>query len=237
MPSRWRRGKERKNMVEEALKQRSTAWRKRRLGCVTASRFSDVLTKPQTKGAEWSKTAESYMIEKLAELITCVPADNFTSAPTRWGTEWEAEAFDRAIPVIEKEFGRDLARPEGNFAFIEHETEPYIGCSPDGIIGDDGLLEIKAPYNPTNHLRTVMTGEMPDKHNAQVQGSLWVTGRMWYAFCSFDPRVEASGMNPLLVVKVMRDEQYIQKELAPKVLKFRDWLLSEYSKLAQKPPF
>jgi hypothetical protein len=224
-------------MTEEILKQRSTQWRRKRLGVVTASRFHDVLTKPREKGAEWSKTAESYLLEKLAELITCQPSDNFTSAPTRWGTEWEAEAFERAIPVIEERFGAKLERPEGEFAFIEHPTESHVGCSPDGIIGDDGLLEVKAPWNPVNHLRTIRSGEMPEGHNAQVQGSLFITGRMWYAFCSFDPRVKASGIDPLFVCKVMRDERYIQQELAPKVLKFRDMLLEEYNKMAAKPIF
>lgn len=224
-------------MTEETLKQRSTAWRKRRLGVVTASRFHDVLTKPREKGAEWSKTAETYLLEKLAELITCHPSDNFTSAPTRWGTEWEDEAFQRAIPVIEERFGERLDRPVGEFAFIEHPTESHIGCSPDGIIGDTGLLEIKAPYCSVNHLRTVVSGEMPDGHNQQIQGSLWVTGRTWYGFCSFDPRVEASGLDPLFVLKIMRDEQYIQKELAPKVLRFRDRLLDKYRSMVPKAIF
>ena len=215
----------------EPLKQRTTEWRKRRLGVVTASRFHDVLTKPREKGAEWSKTAEAYLLEKLAELLTCQPSDTFTSAPTRWGSEWEDEAFQRAIPIIEKKFGAKLDRPEGEFAFIEHPTESHIGCSPDGIIGDDGLLEIKAPYNSAVHLRTMMSKEMPEVHNAQVQGSLFITGRMWYAFCSFDPRMQASGVDPLVTIKIMRDERYITQELAPRVLKFRDRLLAEYKKL------
>lgn len=222
---------------EQPLKQRTTRWRRRRLGVVTASRFHDVLTKPREKGAEWSKTAESYLLEKLAELLTCTPADTFTSAPTRWGTEWEEEAFGRAIPVIEERFGAKLERPEGDFAFIEHPTESHIGCSPDGVIGDEGLAEIKCPWNPVNHLKTVRSGEMPEGHMAQTMGALWITGRKWYAFCSFDPRVAASGMDPLFVTKVFRDEAYIQKELAPRVLKFRDMLLAEYNKMAAKPIF
>lgn len=224
------------------LQQRSTVWRMRRCGVVTASRFSDIMTQPRTKAAqyagEWSETAKAYLLEKLAELLTGQPADRFQSAPTKWGTEWEAEAFEKAVPVVAERFGCAIGRPEGQFAFIEHHSEPAIGCSPDGVIGDDGLLELKCPWNPLNSLRTVLSGAMPEKHEAQVQGSLWCTGRRWYAFCSYDPRFERSGVDPLFVARVERDDSYIDRELAPRVLRFRDLLLEEHARLTGgKAPF
>jgi hypothetical protein len=224
------------------MKQRDVLWRKARCGVVTASRFSDVITQPRTKEAryngEWSETAKSYMLEKLAELLTGIPADRFQSAPTKWGTEYEAEAFGLALPVIAERFGCEVQRPEGQFAFLQHPTEEMIGCSPDGAIGDDGLLEIKCGYSPTTHLRTIMSGTMPDKHCEQTQGSLWVSGRQFYIFASYDPRMNGTGVDPLFVCKVERDDAYIDNELAPKVLAFRDWLLSEYERLTGgKAPF
>jgi len=201
-----------------------------RAGSCTASRFKDIMTKPREKGAFWSKTAESYMIEKVTELRICAPLDNFTSAPTRWGTEWEEEAFKAAIPVVEKLLGKTIEKPEGKNAFIEHPTEPYIGCSPDGIIGEEGLLECKCPYNAGVHTATILAGEMPEKHEAQTQGALWITNRKFYIFASFDPRVRASGADPLFWVRVERDEEYIQ-ELAERVIKFRDWVLETYARI------
>jgi len=221
------------------LKQRSTEWRRLRLGDVTASRFGDVLTKPRTKAEEWSKTAESYLNELLSELIHCVPGDKWRSDATDWGTAQEPEAFARAIPAIEAVFHQSLDMPVGEFAYIHHPTEPYIGCSPDGIIGDDGLLELKCPYNGAKWIaakRRRLT--LPKENLAQVQGQLWVTGRKWTAFCYFDPRVQASGLDPLFIVWVERDAEYIEKTLAPRVLSFRDYLRSEYDRLVNnKEPF
>ena len=171
------------------------------------------------------------MMEKLSELITGIAGDTFHSEPTRWGMEHEAEARERAIPLISERFGCTVELPEGKNAFILHPTEANIGCSPDGIIGEDGLLEVKCGWNPVTHVRTVYEGKMPEKHVEQIQGSLWVTGRRWYAFCSFDPRVEKSGMDPLFLCRVERDDPYINGILAPRVILFRDWVQNEYSRI------
>lgn len=243
------------------MKQRDHQWRQARLGDVTASRFKDVLTPPRTKAAreagQWSRTAEGYMEEKLAELIHCQPADVWRADATDWGTANEPNAFEASIPVIEERFGEKLSLPVDDFAYIHHPTEPHIGCSPDGIIGDEGLGEIKCYYNGAKWIaakrkldaierrmadvsRTPAVEKMraevllPPEHKPQVQGQLWVSERKWCAFCVFDPRVAASGLDRLLVVKVERDDEYIDNILAPKVIEFRDWLLSEYHALLGK---
>lgn len=191
------------------------------------------------KESHWSATAESYLDQKLAELIHCVPADKWTSAPTDWGTENEPHAFELSIPVIKEHFGEDLSLPVDDHAYIHHISEPFIGCSPDGIIGDDGLLEIKCPYDGSKWIRMYRRGlRLPKEYIPQVQGSLWVTGRQWYAFVYFDPRVTNSGLDPLLVKKVERDDHYINTVLAPRVTKFRDWLREEYEAIVKtKEPF
>ena len=225
------------------MKQRDNSWRKIRLGEVSASRFRDVLTAPRAKAAraagEWSASAESYLDEKLAELIHCVPADVWRSDATDWGTANEPHAFQAAIPVIRERFGEELSLPENEFAYLHHATESGIGCSPDGVIGDDGLLELKCPYNGAKWIAAKRRGLiLPAENAAQVQGQLWVAGREWCAFCYFDPRVIASGLDPLLTIKVERDNDYIDNVLAPRIIAFRDWLRSEYEILiGESGPF
>lgn len=221
------------------MKQRDNEWRQARLGDVTASRFKDVLTSPRAKAAreagQWSQTAESYMEEKLSELIHCQPADVWRADATDWGTANEPEAFKASIPVIEERFGEKLSLPEGEFAYIHHPTEPHIGCSPDGVIGDDGWCEIYCPYKGANWIAMKRNGiAIPRAKVSQIQGGMWCTGRNWYVFCAFDPRVKASGLDPLLVMRVERDDEYIDNILAPRVIAFRDWLLEEYHVLLGK---
>jgi len=190
------------------------------------------------KKTHWSATAESYLNEKLAELIHCKPADVWKREATDWGMINEPHAFEAAIPVIESTFGEKLSLPENEFAYIHHPTEPGIGCSPDGIIGEDGLIEIKCPFNGAKWIAMGRRGLiLPAEHVPQVQGSLWVTGRSWYVFCYFDPRVKASGLDPLLHVRIERDDAYINDLLAPRILAFRDYLTAEYEKLIRKGPF
>src|SRR5690606_3365499 len=91
--------------------------------------------------------------------------------------------------------------------FIVHPALPYIGCSPDGLIGDDGMHQIKCPQNAAVHIDT-LTGGMPEEHMPQVQAELFVTGRAWSDFVSFDPR-----MPPHLRLyreRVQRDEAFIK---------------------------
>lgn len=228
-------------MSDTILKQRTPEWRQLRCGDVTASRFRDIMTRPKTKAAqnsgEWSETAKRYMEEKLAELTTCVPNRGFTSTQTDWGIEHEQKAFPLAKERLEQEYGTQVFLPEGDLAYFHHPAEPMIGCSPDGAIGDDGLLEIKCPYNAAISIRTRLEGFMPENHVDQVQGSLWITGRKWYGFVSFDPRLAASGMDPLFVHRVERDDDYILTELAPRVLAFRNEMLLVYKKLVPAAPF
>ncbi len=218
------------------MKQRDNEWRQARLGAVTASRFKDVLTSPRTKAAReaggWAQTAESYLDEKLAEMIHCQPSDVWRSDATDWGTANEPNAFEAAIPVIERLFEERLSLPEGEFAYIHHPSEPHIGCSPDGIIGDDGLLELKCPYSGAKWIAARRSGLiLPAEHVPQVQGELWCARRKWCAYCWYDPRVKASGLDPLLTITVKRDDEYIDTVLAPRVIEFRDWLLAEYHTL------
>ena len=93
-----------------------------------------------------------------------------------------------------------------------------VGCSPDGLIDQDGMLEIKCPTS-TTHVEYLEAKNLPSKYRAQVQGQLWVSGRQWCDFVSFDPRMP--GNLQLLIVRVQRDEDYI-KTLKTEVTKFME---------------
>ncbi len=190
------------------------------------------------KKTAWSQTAETYLNEKLTELLTGQPHDTWGSDATDWGTANEPHAFEAAIPVISAMFFTPLLLPEGEFAYIHHATEPGIGCSPDGLIGDDGLAEIKCPYNCAKWVAAKRKGLiLPPEYVPQVQGQLWVCGRKWCAFCYFDPRVAASGLDPLLWIRIERDNDYIDNVLAPRVIAFRDYLKAEHVAMVGKAPF
>jgi hypothetical protein len=97
----------------------------------------------------------------------------------QWGTEQEPAAraaYERVTGTSVEETG-----------FVAHDTL-LAGCSPDGLVDWDGLIEIKCPYNSANHIETLLRG-MPDEHIPQVQGQMWITGRQWCDFVSFDPRM------------------------------------------------
>jgi len=142
--------------------QGSPEWKAARLGFCTASRFADVLTEPRSKAdkeaGRLSATAETYMLALLGEYLTNLPADDYQSPAMRWGTEWEAEARS----VYEDTMDCDV----DTTGFVHHPTIPKVGCSPDGLIGTDGLLEIKAPFTTNEHVRTALSLEVPEQYFA-----------------------------------------------------------------------
>jgi hypothetical protein len=179
-----------------------------------------------------SATAETYLDELVAEMMTGQPIIRAENAAMRWGTDWESSAREAAMPIILEKFGHDVRLPDGEWAFIKHRDEDGIGCSPDGIVGDDGLCEIKCPYNSANHVCSLRNPEyFATRHKAQIQGSLWVTGRQRYYLVSYDHRFKDYA---LWVSHVDRDEEYID-EMAAKVCRFRDRVLEVYRQLVGSP--
>lgn len=174
--------------------QGSAEWFSDRCGKATASRFKDVMAKLRN-GAP-AKSRDDYMWELVIERITGTPADHYTNAAMLWG--------------MENEMGARMAYEAHSGAMVEsaglvlHPTIPNCGGSPDGLIGDDGGLEIKCPFNSAIHLQTVLDG-MPEDHVYQVQGNMAVTGRAWWDFVSFDPRLP-DGLS-LYVQRIERNEE------------------------------
>jgi hypothetical protein len=115
--------------------------------------------------------------------------------------------------------------------FIDHPLLPWVGCSPDALVGFDGILEIKCPYNTTNHLQTILNGRVPDEYEAQVHGNMWVTGRKWCDYVSFDPRVKDVGLS-FFVLRVERDDNYIE-DIAEAVQRFLSQLDIRMNKLTK----
>jgi len=191
--------------IIETCEQGSDAWHKIRLGKITASRVKDVLTKG--RGTSPSKTAESYMMELIAEILTGNSKPFFENDAMRWGTETEPQA--RAMYAVNNDFV-DVKE----VAFVEHNEQ--VGISPDGLIGDDGLLEIKCP-NTTTQLKRALSDDYSADYKAQIQMQLWVTEREWCDFLSFDPRLDCEA--GYLQQRVFRDEEYIE-EMKTKVYAF-----------------
>jgi len=185
--------------------QRTEEWLKDRVGHCTASRFSDVLAKIKSGEAEGRR---KYRIQLVTERLTGNPTTGYQNAAMQWGTQTEPEArmaYEAHTGVIVNETG-----------FIKHPSIAWCGASPDGLIGDDGMLELKCPES-TTHLEWMEHGKAPSKHLPQIQGQMAVTGRRWVDFASYDPRFP-EGLQ-LFVVRVPRDDAYI-KTLESEVMDF-----------------
>tara|TARA_R110000787_G_scaffold284191_1_gene397659 strand:- start:1439 stop:2065 length:627 start_codon:yes stop_codon:yes gene_type:complete len=202
--------------IIETCEQGSIEWLSLRLGKITASRVKDVLTKG--RGTSPSKTAESYMMELIAEILTGNSKPFFENDAMRWGTETEPQA--RAMYAVNNDFV-DVKE----VAFVEHNEQ--VGISPDGLIGDDGLFEAKCP-NTTTQLKRALSDSYSSDYKAQIQMQLWVTEREWCDFVSFDPRLNCGAS--YLQERVYRDEEYIS-DMKIKVYAFVDEMNARIKKI------
>jgi len=180
-------------------------WHALRLGKVTASKVADVVAKTKTG---YAATRANYAAQLITERLTGLPTEGFTNAAMQWGTETEPEAraayeFNRAETVVE-------------VAFVLHPTIGDSGASPDGLVGDDGLLEIKCPTTAT-HLETLLGGSVPGKYVTQMMWQMACTGRQWVDFVSYDPRMPESMR--FFCQRVQRDDAMIA-ELEREVISF-----------------
>jgi putative phage-type endonuclease len=184
------------------MEQGTTEWFAARLGKVTASRLSDVNMKKTTAGYQ------NYKAQLIAERLTGTPPDSFSSAAMQWGTDQEPNAraaysFLHSVEVDE-------------IGFVDHPRLEWSGASPDGLVGNDGLVEIKCP-NTATHIATLEGGNIQGKYALQMQWQMACTERAWCDFASFDPRLPVEMQ--LHVVRVERDDELI-KELEEKTAAF-----------------
>lgn len=177
--------------------QGTEAWANLRRGKVTASRVADVYAR--TKSGYGASRA-NYMAELIAERLTGVTAPSFTNAAMQWGTDKEPDArsayeFSHACEVVE-------------IGFVEHPTIAMTGASPDGLIGKDGMVELKCP-NTATHIDTLLGEPIPAKYITQMQWQMNCAGRKWCDFVSYDPRLPETMR--LFVQRVPRDSAFIIK--------------------------
>ena len=192
-------------MSYQDIEQGSDAWRKIRLGKVTASRVHDVTARIKSG---WAASRANYAAALIAERLTGTVHATYTNGAMEWGTDTEPQA--RAA----YEFHTDTDVEQ--IAFVDHPSICMSGCSPDGLIGSDGLLEIKCP-NTATHIATLLSAVPDKKYVLQVQWQMACTGRKWADLASFDPRLPPEMQ--LSVTRVDRDTDCI-RELEIEVLKF-----------------
>lgn len=197
------------------FEQGGAEWFEVRRGIVTASEFDAVLAKGR-KAGEPSKTRRTYMYKLAGERLTGAPMEHYSNGYMERGHQME----DEARAWYELVTGSVVDR----IAFVRCDIR-QAGASPDGIVGTDGLIEIKTKA-PHLQIEVLETGALPSEHIAQVQGLLWITGRAWVDFVSY-----FTGMPPFKI-RVSRDEDFIAKlaaevadfnaELAALVAKYRE---------------
>ena len=180
--------------------QGSESWHRVRAGIPTASEFHTVLAKGRD-GKSPSLTRKTYLYKLAGEIITGEPAESYSNAHMERGKEMEGAA---------REY----------YAFLE-DVEPELvgfitngpkGCSPDALVGEDGMLEIKTKL-PHLQIECMFREDVPPEHKAQCQGALWVAEREWIDFVSYWPK-----MKPV-IRRMHRDEAYI-RDLAAAVAAF-----------------
>ena len=181
------------------------AWFEQRLGNVTASRISDLMAK--TKSG-YSTSRMNYMSQLVVERLTGTREESYTSAAMQWGIETEAQARE----VYEGLTGT-LVFDAG---FVLHPTIERSGASPDGLVGKEGLLEIKCP-NTATHIKTLLGSTIDRKYLLQMQWQMACTDRQWADFVSFDPRMP-EGLK-IMCERVERDTALIQ-EIETEIVSF-----------------
>ena len=176
--------------------QGTNEWKECRVGKVTASRVADVVAK--TKSG-YSASRDNYMAQLVCERLTGKPAESFSNAAMQWGTETEPlarAAYEAKMNVLVDEVG-----------FIDHPSIVNSGASPDGLVGADGLIEIKCP-NTATHIDTLLSQTVPKKYADQIFWQMACTGRDWCDFVSYDPRLPSDLQ--LFIKRIPRDDKYIQ---------------------------
>lgn len=183
--------------------QGSEDWFRHRMGIPTASEFSTVMAKG--RGGAESKTRSKYLRQLAGELITGEPMETYQNQYMDRGKEMEPELRGMYCMLANCD-----VRQTG---FLRNSRK---GCSPDGLIGDDGMLEIKSQA-PHLLIETILSGDVPPEHKAQLQGNLWVAERAWIDIC-----IGYRGMPPV-IKRITRDEVYI-KTLSDEVDRFLEEL-------------
>jgi putative phage-type endonuclease len=198
------------------VEQGSPEWFAQRCGKATASRISDIVAKTKTG---YSTSRANYMAQLVVERMTNQVAESYSNAAMEWGVE--NETFARA--AYEAKTGNMVDQ----VGAIDHPSIPMSAASPDGLVGDDGCLEIKCP-NTATHIETLLGDEIAKKYHDQMMWQMACTGRKWCDFVSFDSRMP-KGLQ-LFIRRIHRDDELI-KNLENEVKNFLEELDIKIEKL------
>ena len=176
------------------MEQRSPEWFAARAGRITGSAFDDAMN--VLKSGEAGANRKNLIARLAVERLTGECADTFQNDAMRRGIELEAEA----CAAYEAETGEIVE----HVAFVPHPGYAFVGVSPDGLIGSDGLVEFKCPASMHKHLSALQCGDHSTEYRWQLQGQLWVTGRSYVDAVSYDPRFP-DGLR-LAITRITRDE-------------------------------
>lgn len=202
------------------MQQQTDEWYAARLGKVTASRVADVMAKTKS-GASASR--KNYMTQLLCERLTGKQEESFSNAAMQRGNDLE--------PVARANYMLETGEIVQEVGFIDHPTIKYFGASPDGLIGNDGLIEIKCP-NTATHLETLKNRKPDNKYIIQMQVQMACTGRKWCDFVSYDDRLPED--LAYICLRINRDDDHIaeiEKEVSEFLLELKD-TITELHKLA-----
>lgn len=163
------------NAIE--CEQGSAEWFQARLGCLTASRVADAIAKLKRKDTE-AMARHDLRLELACERITGKVSEHYIS-------QWMEQGIERE-PIARVEYGIRNGLDVETIGFVYHPTIKWAGCSPDGLVGDDGLIELKCPKVET-HLEYLLEDKLPDRYLPQMLWQLACTGRQWNDFVSYHP--------------------------------------------------
>lgn len=179
------------------MEQRSPEWFAQRRGKVTASRIGDILA--TIRNGNWAASRKHYAAELVTERLTGKDPEPFTNEWIEWGQEQEGPARE----AYTKRTGNEVIET----GFVEHPRIADAGASPDGLVGDEGLIEIKCPTTAT-HIEILLNGEINEKYRLQMLWQMACTGRKWCDFVSFDPRLPEDMQ--LFIKRVHRNDKEIK---------------------------
>lgn len=187
--------------------QGSDEWKLAKLGYVSASNIADVMAKVKSGEAI---TRRKYKVRLVAERLTGKIGESYTNPSMEHGVITE--------PLAKVAYEVKTSSFIDNTGFWKHPTIKWVGCSPDGLVGETGLVECKCP-NTTTHIDYLFENKVPTEYYKQIQCQLWVMQKEWVDFISFDDRLPEK--KQLFIKRAYRDEELI-KEMEKEVIIFLD---------------